>query len=113
MKNRTNVFFIILFSFFLCFYIGESKISAGNCDDTVTGLNITCNATASNNDVPGAIKDDFKKYDAIDLNTYKYQGYGYDFNYLNDELVRLNSITPQDISDTARKFLDLNKILFE
>lgn len=32
-----------------------------------------------------------------------------DFNYLNDELVRLNSITPQDISDTARKFLDLNK----
>ena len=32
-----------------------------------------------------------------------------DLNYINDELRRLEAITPQDISDTARKFLDLNK----
>ena len=33
-----------------------------------------------------------------------------DYNYFYESINNINNITPQDISDTARKFLDLNKI---
>ncbi len=32
-----------------------------------------------------------------------------DFNYINEEINRVASLTPKDIADTAKKFLDLNK----
>lgn len=32
-----------------------------------------------------------------------------DFNYINEEINRVSALTPQDISNAAKKFLDLNK----
>ena len=83
MKNRIRFVFLLVFSFLFCVFFDVTAVKAGNCNDTVAGLRIQCNATSSISGVPSNIKNTISAYESIGINTYKYQGNGYDYNSLS------------------------------
>ncbi|MCD7879270.1 MAG: insulinase family protein [Candidatus Gastranaerophilales bacterium] len=56
--------------------------------------------------------DSYKEYDSGDINMFLTQAMldGGNLNYFDEQYKNISSLTPQDISNAAKKFLNLNKV---